>query len=150
MKRWMTYSARLSLAMLLLLFLSACNKPFDSGGNGPSFSPSISHLRISRTSVFCDRDFFISFSYSDPQDDIAVAYLLFISNESTTIIEEGIPWDEEEDDRLDLTRDPGKAYITWQFDCDLDAAEGEYTVKVWVEDERGHESNDLLGEITLL
>jgi hypothetical protein len=124
----------------------ACSD-FGSSNGGSRFSPSINRLRLSRTSIFCDLDFTVSFDHFDPQDDINNINFSFIGDDNPGVFQDNISWGDE---RVDLETEPGRAIVTYSLDCDLEMPDGDYTFKVFVEDEKDHQSNDLVTEIRLL
>jgi hypothetical protein len=101
-------------------------------------------LNISPSSVLCGEDskFSVSFRYDDPQGDIAKVTVTRQRSGETSKIEESPSWPE------DQSRGTGTVkFENFFFTCDSKG--GVWTIKVLVEDDRGHTSNELSGEIRL-
>lgn len=141
----------------VLLALAGCGF-FESSGPEGGVSPFISDYRVSPSSVSCGQDFVISFSYSDPQNDIEFMRLSYQHDDGFTFVEE-VLWVQGgglfglED--LDLTEEelealdepgfldlsvPGRAAYTTQIECGLEWPRGSYLVTVRLTDDNGHES----------
>lgn len=131
---------------------------FESSGPEGGVSPIVSNYRVSPSIVSCDRDFVISFSWSDPQGDVEFMRVTYRHDDGFTI-EEEVLWEHGgglfglED--LDLTEEeleeldqpgfldlsvPGEATYTTQFDCDVGLPRGVYSITVVLIDDNGHES----------
>jgi len=130
----------------LAAILPAAGCGWFQASDNPRSTPVISGLSVSPVSVRCGESnpVTIAFDYDDPQNDL---FQLTMNLQHTRIddrIEKTIPWGE-----LDLTTAPGRAFAKFFFECGVPPA-GVWTLVVQVEDERGHLSNALAGEITLL
>ena len=146
-----TRTVRLFPSLLLLTTLLAaagCNWTdwLQPTGSEARSSPVISDLVLSPTSVFCGDSNLVTFSfaYSDPQDDMFQVRLVAKSvAEPVSTVGRSIPWSD-----MDVVTSPGRAIGDFFFVCG-EQPSGVYTLAVEVEDERGHLSNVLEGEITL-
>ena len=144
-------TARLFPCLLLLTVLlpaAGCDWTdwLEASGSEARVSPVIGDLGVFQTSVFCGEPnpVQVSFSYSDPQDDI---FLVRIAAKRTVQPD----WTEERSalwSELDLSTTPGRAFGEFFFTCS--APSGTYTLTIVVEDDRGHLSNELSTEVTLL
>lgn len=131
---------------------------FKSSGPEGGVSPFIGELRVSPTSVPCERQFVIKFQYSDPQNDIEFMRVTYL-NEDGSSLQQEVLWqqgggvfgledldltDEELEDlsvgNLDLSV-PGEATYTDAFECGIELSTGRWTVTVQLVDDNGHESN---------
>jgi len=132
---------------------------FESSGPEGGVSPFVSDYRVSPSTVPCGRDFTISFSYSDPQNDIEFMRVTYRHEDGFTI-EEEVLWEQgggifgledlgltdeqlealDEPGFLDLSV-PGRATYTTQFECGSGAPRGTYVVTVVLVDDNGHESS---------
>ena len=146
-----TRTARLFPGLLLLTMLLAAGCDWtdwlDPSGSESRSSPVIGDLLIAPTSVFCgDRNLVtFSFAYSDPQDDMFQVRLVAKSvAEPVSTVERSILWSD-----MDVVTSPGRAIGDFFFVCGEQPG-GAYTIEVEVEDERGHLSNVLEGEVRLL
>jgi len=121
--------------------LPGCNwlKGSDSGSR---LSPSLSNLAISPASVLCGEKFSVSFRYDDPQGDIASVHVTFLRSGDTTSRVESPAWPDK------TSKSSGTATFDFSFSCTDDKG-GLYSVTVQVDDDRGHTSNSLAGEIRL-
>jgi hypothetical protein len=146
------------VAAAVLLVLGGCGFLESSGPEG-GVSPFVSNLRVSPSSVPCDREFVISFDYSDPQDDIEFMSVSYFHDDGFVFTEE-VLWehgggifgledleltDEElealdEPGFLDLST-PGSARYTTQVECGVGWPRGDYLVTIRLTDDNGHESN---------
>lgn len=146
-------TARLFLCLMLLALLppvTGCDSDglkdwLSPSGSAGRSSPVISGLAVSRTSFFCGEDnkATISFSYSDPQDDIFLVIVSLENVEADQRFEVTVPWFE-----MDLTRAGTASFHDFFFPCG--PATGSWTMTVKVEDERGHLSNELTTDVTLV
>jgi hypothetical protein len=144
-----TRTVRLFPSLLLfatLLAVAGCNWTdwLKSTGSESRSSPVINDLNLDPTRVSCDELVTFSFAYSDPQNDMLQVRLVARSTaEPVWTVERFIPWSD-----MDVVTSPGRAIGEFSFECG-GPPRGVYTVAVEVEDERGHLSNVLEGEITL-
>jgi hypothetical protein len=139
----------IALAALVTVALAcqSCSNIFgSSNSNGPRFAPSISSLKLSRTSIFCDINFTLSFAYKDPQGDYDRIELLFSGDTNGGVIQESIGWT---DGRVTLTG-TGALQILYKFPCDSKYPSGRYAVQVQIVDQKDHVSNALTATLTLL
>lgn len=147
----LNYKTSIILIALLVLtagsVLMSCSNPFGSNDGPTRFTPQIKNLEVSRSSVFCGREFEISFDYHDPQEDIIIINLLLIGEDNPGLIIDAIGWDSTE--LVDLTTEEGRAIIDYTIDCDLDSPNGRYTLRVSLDDEKGHTSNELYEELRI-
>lgn len=145
--------------LLLSAFLvtASCDF-FKSSGPEGGVSPFISDMRVSPSTVPCERQFTITFQYSDPQDDIEFMQVTYL-NEDGSSFQQDVIWQQGggvfglED--LDLTDEelaelsvgsldlsvPGEASYTDDFECGVGLPSGRWTVTVQLVDDNGHESN---------
>jgi hypothetical protein len=132
---------------------------FESSGPEGGVSPFVSDYRVSPAAVPCDQDFTISFSYSDPQNDVEFMRVTYRHEDGFTI-EEEVLWEQgggifgledleltdeqlealDEPGFLDLSV-PGRATYTTQFECGSGVPRGTYVVTVVLIDDNGHESS---------
>jgi len=144
-------TARLFPCLLLLTVLlpaAGCDWTdwLEASGSEARVSPVIGDLGVFPTSVFCGEPnpVQVSFSYSDPQDDIFLVSVSARQEQSDTTVSFTIPWTD-----VDLASSPGRAVGSFFFECGGPPA-GVYAVTLQVEDERGHLSNELTFDVTLL
>ena len=118
---------------------------FQASDN-PRTYPVISGLSVSPASVFCgeSNQVTVAFDYDDPQKDIFQLLLSFAHTRLNDRFEKEVPWGD-----VDITTIPGRASATFFFECGGPPA-GLWKLAVQVEDERGHLSNVLAGEVSLL
>jgi hypothetical protein len=118
--------------------LPGCN--WLSGSDpGARQSPTITALAITPSSVLCDTEFTVSFHFDDPQGDVALARITITRQGDTIGREESPPWP------TTSSRSSGTVSFPFKFPCS--GVRGTYTITVVAEDERGHKSNELAGEI---
>jgi hypothetical protein len=129
------------LAVGSLAVLPGCDWFQGSGSDGRR-SPFLSNLGISASSVLCGDTFSVSFRYDDPQGDIARARVTLLRNGDMVPREESPTWPST------ISRSSGTATFPFSFPCDSSKG-GLWTIKVQVEDDQGHISNLLSGEIRL-
>lgn len=132
--------------LLPILGCSGFKDWMEPSGSESRSSPVIGNLIVVPVSVFCGEGnpLGYSFDYSDPQDDI---FLVRITAKRTAQPD----WTEERSalwSELDLSTTPGRAFGEFFFTCS--APSGTYTLTIVVEDDRGHLSNELSTEVTLL
>jgi hypothetical protein len=144
-------TARLFPCLLLLTVLlpaAGCDWTdwLEASGSEARVSPVIGDLGVNPTSVFCGErnPVQVSFSYSDPQDDIFLVRVTARQEQSDTTVDFTIAWSD-----VDLASAPGRASGTFFFECGVPPV-GVYAVTLQVEDERGHLSNELTFDVTLL
>ncbi len=128
------------LAVGSLAAVAGCDW-FKASGSSERTSPFLSDLRISPSSVLCGTNFSISFRYDDPQGDIAQARVTLQRTGDSAVREENILWPET------ISTSIGTASFPFSFPCGSKG--GIWTVKVRVEDDKSHTSNELTGEIRL-
>jgi hypothetical protein len=112
-------------------------------------SPFLSGLRISAAAVLCgeSHQYSVSFSYDDPQGDIARATIRrrftgeTASPDEIVLIEDAEPWPD------DMNQNVGTVEFFYSFPCGSPG--GRYEVTVEAEDDKGHKSNVLSGAINL-
>jgi hypothetical protein len=135
------------LAAGFLAALTGCEW-FQGSDPAQRSSPVISNLSIQPSSVLCAQEFLVSFHFEDPQGDI--------TNAQVTILPTGVPepkpavreetplWPET------ISRSSGTVSFTFSFAPKPCADQGgTWTITVKAEDERGHTSNTLTGQISL-
>jgi hypothetical protein len=146
-----------ALSAAAMLALGGCGF-FESSGPEGGVSPFVSDYRVSPATVGCDRDFVISFSYTDPQGDIEFMRVTYRHEDGFTF-EEEVLWEQgggifgledldltdEELEALDQPgfldlSEPGRATYTTEFECDTGRPRGTYQVIVILRDDNGHES----------
>jgi len=134
------------LAAVSLAALTGCEW-FQGSDPVQRSSPMISNLSIQPSSVLCAQEFTVSFHFEDPQGDIAKAQVILEltgAPEPKPRLEETPLWPET------ISRSSGTASFPFSFTpkpcTDLG---GTWTITVQVEDDRGHTSNTLAGQITL-
>jgi hypothetical protein len=156
------------LAVAAALAFAGCGF-FESSGPEGGVSPFVSDLRVTPSIVPCDRDFILSFDYSDPQGDIESMQVTY-RHESGFGFEEPVLWEhgggffgledltdeeldklseEEREALLELIEDigfldlsvPGEATYTTRFRCGSGKPRGAYTVTIILVDDNGHESS---------
>ena len=132
------YAAILAAGCLALAPGCDWLKASDSGTRQ---SPLLSSLAIRPASVLCGQKFVVSFRYEDQQGDITNARVVFQRAGDATVREEAPLWPET------LSRSSGTALFDFTFACDSKG--GVWSVTVRAEDELGHISNSLSGEIRL-
>lgn len=143
----MPTSSKRTVSLLLVplaLAAAACLAGCDwltSSENVQRRSPFLSNLAISRTSVFCNTEFVVSFSYDDPQGDVARAIIARRLQGETATTEETEPWPD------DINQHAGSVSFPLSFTCDRPG--GQYELTIWAEDDGGHKSNVLTGLIFL-
>jgi len=115
---------------------------FQGSNSESRRSPFLTGLSISSTSVLCGDKFSISFRYDDPQGDIARARVTFQRTGDTSLREESPVWPDT------ISKSSGTATFPFTFPCATSQG-GLWTIKVQVDDDRGHTSNILTGEIRL-
>jgi hypothetical protein len=103
-------------------------------------SPFLSGLGIPATAL-CDNEFFVSFTYDDPQGDISSVGLVLQHGDDASTLDASTFWDDAFD------RGSGSASYPVTFPCS--APGGEWTITVTVQDDLGHTSNALTGTILL-
>jgi len=141
-----------------MLSLGRCGF-FESSGPEGGVSPFVSNFRVSPASVPCDRDFVISFDYTDPQNDIEFMSISYLHDDGFVFTEE-VLWEQgggifgledleltdeelealDEPGFLDLS-EPGHATYTTQVECGVGWPRGGYLVTVRLTDDNGHESS---------
>lgn len=142
-------TARLLPCLLLsatLLAAAGCDWLSASGSTARA-SPVLRELNVTPASVFCGprNPLEVSFGYSDPQGDYYQMIMVLERTQPDQRIERSALWT-----TLDLTKSPGRAiYKEFFFECGAYPA-GTWTLKVTVEDERGHLSNEIASEINLV
>lgn len=129
------------LAAGTLAVTSGCDW-FQGSGSDTRRSPFLSGLGFSASSVLCGQNFAVSFRYDDPQGDIARVRVTFQLSGDTGLREETPTWPDT------INRSSGTASFPFTFPCDSSKG-GLWTIKVQVEDDQGHTSNTLSGEIRL-
>lgn len=146
------------VAAAVVLAFGGCGVLESSGPEG-GVSPFVSNFQVNPSSVPCDRDFVLSFNYSDPQNDIEFMRLTY-RHESGFTFEEEVLWAQGGGffglEELELTEEelealsepgfldlgtPGEATYTTRFECDTGKPRGTYTVTVVLVDDNGHESS---------
>ena len=129
------------LALVPAAFLPACDW-LTGSENVERRSPFISGLAVTRR-VQCGENhpYTISFSYDDPQGDIARAIVSMRLEGETVDVESTYPWP------VNISQNNGTATFQDFFECGT--TEGNYLVTVWVEDDGGHKSNELSGATEL-
>jgi hypothetical protein len=144
MRRLMLCSPAL-VAGLALVALAGCDY-LKGSGTSSRVSPFISGMGVSKASVLCDVDFDVSFDYSDPQNDISQMTVTFFNTGTQTTREvkvnfvDGAP--------LNL-KTGGRAIYTTHFFCSPPDPGGTWTIKVVLDDLKGHLSNELSHDINL-
>ncbi len=128
------------LALCSLAFMPGCDWLKASDMIERS-SPFLSGLSISPSTVLCGSDYTVSFDYDDPQEDISQATVTLQHEGDSSVSTETFSWPD------DLSRGAGTASFDLSTSCD--SADGTWSVSVEVEDDRGHTSNILTGEISL-
>lgn len=108
---------------------------------GSRQSPSLSNLSIQPTSVLCGQDFAVSFRFDDPQGDIALALVSLKRAEDAVGREESRLWPDA------VSKSTGTVSFPFSFICGSKG--GAWAITVRVEDDRGHTSNVLTGEVRL-
>lgn len=117
----------------------------DPSGTSSRVSPVISALSVRPQSVFCDRPITISFDFTDPQNDVQQLLLAFVHAGTDERLDRSVFWD---DPALEVAG--GRAtYAEFAFECGGPSA-GDWEVRVQLEDEQGHLSNELTADITLV
>jgi len=117
----------------------------QGSGPGQSSSPVVSSLGVSKSSVLCEQEFFVSFRYEDPQGDISKVRVTLQRSGATTAREEAPLWPDT------ISRSSGTASFPFSFTPKPCAGQGGvWTITVQAEDDRGHTSNTLSGQITLV
>ncbi len=151
---WLAAAARLAAACAaaLVLTASSCTNPFGTNDiHGSRYTPQISALAVlPNTSIWCDRDFTLSFDFHDPQNDIDKIIFRLLGETSDSIYEESIDW--TSDERIVLEPDPddpttGSADLTMKINCGLSLPAGQYVLSVQVEDSKNHRSNELTAAV---
>jgi len=104
-------------------------------------SPFVSNLSIRPSLVLCEKEFLVSFYYEDAQGDIALARVTLQRTGGTEVREETPPWPDT------ISGMSGTVVFPFKFACD--SARGIWSIKVQAEDDLGHTSNSISGEITL-
>ncbi len=158
--------ARIMAVLLVPVFLGTASCDFfKSSGPEGGVSPFISDMRISPTSVPCNRQFVIRFQSSDPQDDIEFMRVTYLNEDGSSFqqevlwqqggglfgLEEDLTEEEQEElsvGSLDLSV-PGEASYTDAFECGVGLSTGRWTVTVQLVDDSGHESNTRADTINL-
>ena len=128
------------VATVFLAVLPGCGWLSGSGSTS-SQSPVISSLSVAPSSVLCDQQFNVAFSYSDPQGDIARARVTFQRSGDPAVREETPLWP------ATSSRTTGTVSFPFTFACDSKG--GVWTITVLVEDDKTNTSNSLTGEIRL-
>lgn len=128
------------LAVGSLVALAGCDW-LKASGSAERTSPFVSDLRVSPSSVLCGTNFSVSFRYDDPQGDLALARVTLQRSGDSSVREETQFWPGT------ISRSSGIASFSFSFSCGSKG--GVYAVKVQTEDDRGHTSNVLSGEIRL-
>lgn len=116
-------------------------------GSDPSLrsSPMISSLSIQPSSVLCAAEFSVSFHYEDPQGDVANARVSLRRSGETLSRDETPLWPES------ISRSSGTVSFPFSFTpTPCTGQGGVWTITVQVEDDEGHISNTLSGQITLV
>lgn len=137
------HRAAAAAAVLALLALPSCDW-LKASGPQQRVSPFLSDLRIVPAGVLCGDSFTISFRHDDPQNDISLLVVTFQHTQQQAVRERRLLWVSEGD--LNLAS-AGRASLAHQFACT--DPDGRWVVTVWTEDERGHTSNTLAGEVSL-
>jgi hypothetical protein len=148
MKTGRTLIGILALALAAGM-LQSCNNPFGTAASGSRFTPRISHLSASRSSVYAGVPFTLSFEFNDPQNDIATVNVTMIGTSNSGMVQQNYSWD----DTTQVTHtetSPGTATVSVTFAASNNDPEGAYTIKLTVTDEKDHVSNILEGDIDLL
>ncbi len=114
----------------------------QGSGSSARLSPFLSGLSINPSSVLCGKEFQVAFRYDDPQGDIARAQVTFQRSGDSSVREETSVWPDT------ISRSSGTASFPFSFPCDSSKG-GTWTIKVLAEDDRGHTSNTLTGQIRL-
>jgi hypothetical protein len=114
--------------------------------DNPRSSPIISALSVSPVEVDCgvEHPVTIAFDFDDPQHDLLQVIMNFKHTRLGDTFEKTFPWGDP-----NITAEANRAFVTFFFECGGPPA-GVWTLAVQVEDERGHLSNVLAGEINLL
>ncbi len=139
----------IGLAMALLLTVGAlqsCNNPFGVETPGTRYTPTLSALTVSRSSVFSNVQFIMTFTYADPQNDITTLNLTLTGTTTAGLVQETISWTDTT--RIDLTTTTGKARLNYSFDGSQPA--DIYSIKITVTDLKGHQSSEVTGSIHYL
>jgi hypothetical protein len=145
----MKLPGRVRLMTWLLTFamtLPTAGCDWFQASDNPRSSPIISGLSVAPGEVDCGEEnpVTIAFDYDDPQDDIFQVIIKFEHTHLGDKIEKTFPWGDP-----NIKVEGSRAFVTFFFECGGPPA-GLWTLDVQVEDERGHLSNALSGEINLL
>ena len=131
------------LAVGSLAALPGCDW-FQSSDPAQRSSPVINSLIIQPTSVLCAQEFSVTFHFEDPQGDLRNARVRFQRSGDATVREETPVWPDT------ISRSSGTVSFPFSFAPKPCANQGgTWTITVKAEDERGHTSNTLTGQITL-
>jgi len=131
------------LAAGFLVVLPGCDW-FHGSDPALRSSPVIESLSIQPSSVLCAEQFLVSFHFEDPQGDISNARVTLQRSGDTAVREETPLWPET------ISRSSGTASFPFSFAPKPCTGKGGiWTITVEAEDEKGHTSNMLTGQITL-
>jgi len=136
--------AAFGLCVLALVAFGAGCDWFKGSESVLRVAPFLSSLSLSPTTVVCEQPLRISFRYDDPQNDISLMTLAFEHVQDQETVQEAVIWDAAAG--LDLTV-AGRVSFLFTLSCDNPS--GRWDVSIVVEDNRGHVSNSLTGEINL-
>lgn len=136
--------ASILLALALTIPAAGCDW-LDPSGTSSRVSPVISGLSVRPQSVFCNAPLTIAFEYSDPQDDIQQLLLTFQHAGSDERLDRSVFWD----DPTLLAAGGRASYSEFFFECGGPSA-GDWEVRVQLEDNQGHLSNELTADVTLV
>jgi hypothetical protein len=131
------------LAFGALAALSGCDW-FQGSDPAQRSSPVISSLSIQPSSVLCAQEFLVSFHFEDPQGDITNARVTFKRSGDSVTREETPLWPS--------TSSTSSGTVQFPFSFTPRPCTGQggiWIVTVEAQDERGHTSNKLTGQVTL-
>lgn len=142
--------APLALLAAAALLAFACGRPFGEESSGPRFTPSIGSLRVSPASFFCDEKFTATFTFEDPQMDIATVHLVLTGETNGGLIAADIDWNDLTQITHPSETVSGTAKLTYTIRCDDENPTGSYILSISVEDVQEHVSNVIERRVDLL